>query len=53
LDALHDPEAADVRADARARLDRLGLAATGWETAFRLAASGGRELTPRDTTEVA
>jgi class 3 adenylate cyclase/tetratricopeptide (TPR) repeat protein len=53
LDALHDPEAGDVRTDARARLDRLGLPATGWETAFRLAASGGRELTPRDTTEVA
>jgi class 3 adenylate cyclase/tetratricopeptide (TPR) repeat protein len=53
LDALGDPEAADARVEARTRLDALGLAASGWETAFRLAATGGRELTPRDTTEVA
>jgi class 3 adenylate cyclase/tetratricopeptide (TPR) repeat protein len=53
LAALGDPEAESARADARARLDRLGLPATGWDTAFRLAATGGRELTPRDTTEVA
>jgi tetratricopeptide (TPR) repeat protein len=53
LDALGDPEAAEVRLEARARLDALGLPASGWETAFRLAATGGRELTPRDTTEVA
>jgi tetratricopeptide (TPR) repeat protein len=53
LAALDDSEAETVRTEARSRLDALGLAATGWETAFRLAASGGRELTPRDTTEVA
>jgi class 3 adenylate cyclase/tetratricopeptide (TPR) repeat protein len=53
LDALGDPEASDARVEARTRLDALGLAASGWETAFRLAATGGRELTPRDTTEVA
>jgi hypothetical protein len=53
LEALGDPEAETVRTEARSRLDALGLAATGWETAFRLAATGGREFTPRDTTEVA
>jgi class 3 adenylate cyclase/tetratricopeptide (TPR) repeat protein len=53
LETLDDPDADIVHADARARLDDLGLAATGWEKAFRLAATGGRELTPRDTTEVA
>ncbi len=53
LRVLDDPEAETVRAEARARLDALGLAATGWDTAFRLAATGGRELSPHDTTEVA
>ena len=53
LTALDDPEAAAAGAEARARLDALGLPATGWETAFHLAATGGREVTPRDTTEVA
>jgi hypothetical protein len=53
LETLDDPDADIAHADARARLDDLGLAATGWEKAFRLAATGGRELTPRDTTEVA
>jgi class 3 adenylate cyclase/tetratricopeptide (TPR) repeat protein len=53
LAALDDPDAKDVRVEARARLDALGVPATGWETAFRLAATGGRELSPRDTTEVA
>jgi phosphoglycerate dehydrogenase-like enzyme len=52
LDALDDPDAPAARAEARDRLDALGLAATGWETAFRLAATGGRELTARDTTGV-
>ena len=53
LTALDDPEAEAAGAEARARLDALGLPATGWETAFHLAATGGREVTPRDTTEVA
>jgi hypothetical protein len=53
LAALDDPEADGAGAEARARLDALGLAATGWETAFHLAATGGREVTPRDSTEVA
>jgi class 3 adenylate cyclase/tetratricopeptide (TPR) repeat protein len=53
LEVLGDSEAEAMRAEARARLDALGLAATGWETAFRLAATGGRELTPRDATSVA
>ena len=53
LTALGDPEAEAAGAEARARLDALGLPATGWETAFRLAATGGREVSPRDTTEVA
>jgi class 3 adenylate cyclase/tetratricopeptide (TPR) repeat protein len=53
LTALDDPEAEAAGAEARARLDALGLPATGWETAFHLAATGGREITPRDTTEVA
>jgi class 3 adenylate cyclase/tetratricopeptide (TPR) repeat protein len=53
LAALDDPEAEGVGAEARARLDALGLRASGWETAFHLAATGGRELSPRDTTEVA
>jgi tetratricopeptide (TPR) repeat protein len=49
LAALDDPEAEAVAADARARLDALGLRAAGWETAFHLAATGGREVSPRDT----
>ncbi len=53
LRVLGDPEAETVGTEARARLDALGLPATGWETAFRLAATGGRELSPRDNTEVA
>jgi class 3 adenylate cyclase/tetratricopeptide (TPR) repeat protein len=53
LTALDDPETEAAGAEARARLDALGLPATGWETAFHLAATGGREITPRDTTEVA
>ncbi|HEV8208329.1 MAG TPA: adenylate/guanylate cyclase domain-containing protein [Acidimicrobiia bacterium] len=53
LTALDDPEAEAAGTEARARLDALGLPATGWETAFHLAATGGREVTPRDTTEVA
>ncbi len=53
LTALDDPEAEAAGAEARARLDALDLPATGWETAFHLAATGGREVTPRDTTEVA
>ncbi|HMF83580.1 MAG TPA: adenylate/guanylate cyclase domain-containing protein [Acidimicrobiia bacterium] len=52
LAALADPEADDARADARARLDALGVRATGWETAFHLAATGGREVSPRDTSGV-
>jgi class 3 adenylate cyclase/tetratricopeptide (TPR) repeat protein len=53
LAALDDPEAEAAGAEARARLDALGLRASGWETAFHLAATGGREVSPRDTTEVA
>jgi tetratricopeptide (TPR) repeat protein len=53
LEVLRDPEADTARDEARARLDALGLAASGWETAFRLAGTGGREVTPRDTTSVA
>lgn len=53
LETLGDPEGEAVRTEARSRLDALGLAATGWETTFRLAATGGRELTPREPTEVA
>jgi class 3 adenylate cyclase/tetratricopeptide (TPR) repeat protein len=53
LEALDDPAAEALHAEARDRLDELGLHARGWETAFRLAATGGRERTPRDTTEVA
>jgi hypothetical protein len=53
LEVLGDSEADAMRTEARVRLDALGLAATGWETAFHLAATGGRELTPRDTTSVA
>ena len=53
LAALDDPGAEAAASEARARLDALGLPATGWETAFHLAATGGREVTPRDTTEVA
>lgn len=34
-----DPQADAVAADARRRLDSLGIAAKGWTTAFRLAAS--------------
>ena len=50
---LGESEAEAMRTEARSRLDALGLAAMGWETAFRLAATGGRELTTRDTTSVA
>jgi hypothetical protein len=53
LAALDDPEAETAGADARARLDALGLRARGWETAFHLAATGGRERSQRDTTGVA
>jgi hypothetical protein len=53
LAALDDSEADEVGAEARARLDTLGVPARGWETAFRLAASGGRDRSPRDTTGVA
>jgi class 3 adenylate cyclase/tetratricopeptide (TPR) repeat protein len=53
LAALGDPEAESVRAEARARLDAIGVRASGWETAFQLAATGDRKLSPRDTTEVA
>jgi class 3 adenylate cyclase/tetratricopeptide (TPR) repeat protein len=53
LAVLDDPEAEVAGAEARARLGALGVPATGWETAFHLAATGGRELSPRDTTEVA
>jgi hypothetical protein len=49
LAALDDPEAEAVAAEARSRLDTLGLPATGWDTAFHLAATGGREVSPRDT----
>ncbi len=53
LAALEDPEAEPAGAEARSRLDALGVPATGWQTAFHLAATGGRELSPRGTTEVA
>jgi class 3 adenylate cyclase/tetratricopeptide (TPR) repeat protein len=53
LGALDDPEAEAAGAEARARLDALGLRATGWETAFHLAATGGRERLSREPTEVA
>ena len=53
LAALDDPEAEAAGAEARARLDALGLPATGWETAFHLAATGGRERLSREPTEVA
>jgi class 3 adenylate cyclase/tetratricopeptide (TPR) repeat protein len=53
LSALDDPEAEAAGAEARARLDALDLPATGWETAFHLAATGGRERLSREPTEVA
>jgi hypothetical protein len=53
LDALDDPEAEAVGAEARSRLDVLGLRAVGWETAFHLAATGGHERLSREPTEVA
>ncbi|HMF05122.1 MAG TPA: hypothetical protein VKH17_09930, partial [Acidimicrobiia bacterium] len=53
LAALEDPEADDAGAEARARLDALGVPARGWETAFHLAATGGRERSHRDATGVA
>ena len=40
LEALGARDAASARAEARSRLDGLGIAASGWETAFRLAATG-------------
>ncbi|CAN5750265.1 AAA family ATPase [soil metagenome] len=42
LGAIGAADAAEVAADARARLDHLGLAATGWTTAFELAAGSAR-----------
>jgi len=52
LGALDDPEAEAAGAEARARLNALGLRAAGWETAFHLAATGGRERLSRERTEV-
>jgi Flp pilus assembly protein TadD len=52
LAALEDPEADGAGAEARARLDALGVPARGWETAFHLAATGGRERSNRDATGV-
>ncbi len=40
LEALEAPEARSARTEARSRLEALGIAASGWETAFRLAATG-------------
>lgn len=39
LDGLGDDGAAEVLADSRARLDAMGATATGWDTAYALAAS--------------
>jgi len=52
LSALEDPEAGAAGVEARGRLDDLGVPARGWETAFHLAATGGRERSRRDTTGV-
>ena len=38
--ALGRSDAAEVRAEARAALDELGIDTPGWDTAFRLAATG-------------
>jgi hypothetical protein len=39
LDSLGDESAAEVLADARARLQAMGAPASGWDTAYALAAS--------------
>jgi hypothetical protein len=38
LDGINDESAAEVLADAHARLEAMGSAACGWDTAYRLAA---------------
>ena len=40
LEAVDDPAAVDVLDEARARFDRMGITAVGWDRAFRAAARG-------------
>ncbi|MDQ1395477.1 MAG: hypothetical protein QOG64_736, partial [Acidimicrobiaceae bacterium] len=42
LEALDAPLATPVLVDARSRLNTIGITASGWDTAFRLAAAGRR-----------